>query len=119
MNKLPHVKQLYMIQSCLVISRDIWFAMSQGFLEVKTGPESRKEQMLTSPSIFYVFLESFQGPVLQGSAIMERTLRLVALLRDAEEVKAPKGVPCEGKVVSDSDSRIMQSIQLQMNSIED
>jgi len=31
---------------------------------------------------------------------MERTLRLVALLRDAEEVKAPRGVPCEGKVVS-------------------
>lgn len=36
---------------------------------------------------------------------MERTLRLVALLRDAEEVKAPRGVPCEGKVVSDLDSR--------------
>lgn len=35
---------------------------------------------------------------------MERTLRLVALLRDAEEVKAPRGVPCEGKVVSDLDS---------------
>eukprot|EP00913_Durusdinium_trenchii_P033142 g31027.t2 len=33
-------------------------------------------------------------------AIMERTLRLVALLREAEEVKAPKGVPCDGKVVS-------------------
>ena len=31
---------------------------------------------------------------------MERTLRLVALLRDAPDVKAPKGVPCEGKVVS-------------------
>ena len=31
---------------------------------------------------------------------MERTLQLVALLRYAEEVKAPKGVPCEGKVVS-------------------
>ncbi|CAK9028415.1 unnamed protein product [Durusdinium trenchii] len=31
---------------------------------------------------------------------MERTLRLVALLREAEEVKAPKGVPCDGKVVS-------------------
>ncbi|CAJ1400626.1 unnamed protein product [Effrenium voratum] len=32
--------------------------------------------------------------------LMERTLQLVALLRYAEEVKAPKGVPCEGKVVS-------------------
>ena len=31
---------------------------------------------------------------------MERTLCLVALLREAEEVKAPKGVPCDGKVVS-------------------
>ena len=54
--------------------------------------------------MFNCFFASFQGPVLQGSAIMERTLRLVALLRDAEEVKAPKGVPGEGKVVSDSDS---------------
>lgn len=32
--------------------------------------------------------------------LMERTLRLVALLRDAEEVRAPKSVPYEGKVVS-------------------
>ena len=42
--------------------------------------------------------------VCEASGVMERTLRLVALLRDAEEVKAPRGVPCEGKVVSDLDS---------------
>jgi hypothetical protein len=86
--------------------------MSQDFLEVKTCQESRKDQMLTSPSICsMVFWSLSRVQSCQGSAIMERTLRLVALLRDAEEVKAPKGVPCEGKVVSDSDSRMPQLTQ--------
>lgn len=32
--------------------------------------------------------------------VVDRALRLVALLREAADVRAPAGVPCEGKVVS-------------------
>jgi len=35
-----------------------------------------------------------------GEIIADRALRLVALLREAPDVKAPPGVPCEGKVVN-------------------
>ena len=40
------------------------------------------------------------APSAEVPGLMDRTLRLVALLRDADEVRAPKHVPCEGKVVS-------------------
>lgn len=48
---------------------------------------------------------------IQAPDIMERTLRLVQLLRDAEEVKAPRGIPCEGKVVSYSDAKWVKGCQ--------
>ncbi|CAE7570917.1 DTX3 [Symbiodinium natans] len=45
-------------------------------------------------------VRGLEGVDVDEDAVTDRTVRLVAFLRDAEEVRPPKGLPCEGKVVS-------------------
>eukprot|EP00439_Symbiodinium_sp_Y106_P025528 s2628_g3.t1 len=45
-------------------------------------------------------LERCRGIEVDEDVVTDRTVRLVELLRNAEDVRPPKGLPCEGKVVS-------------------